>query len=211
MRKKDHLALKTSRVESLSDGIFAIAMTILVLSFEVVAHPPHKINEQAVLDLVVGLWPDFLHYAVSFTILGVFWFQHHFQFDNIRKVDMPLLFINIASLMFVALIPFTTIMVSDYGQTRVAAMVFEANMFLAGLLFALHWEYAARKGHLLKQSVDKGVIVFYRKRNQVIPGISLLAMGISFFAPRAGSLIFLVVPLLLLVWKLREKPESHSQ
>ena len=87
--------LKPNRIEALSDGIFAIAMTILVLSFEVILKHPSDLSERYLLDSMDELWPDFLHYAESFIILGVFWYQHHRQFHYIKKVDSILIFINI--------------------------------------------------------------------------------------------------------------------
>ena len=198
------IELKTSRIEALSDGIFAIAMTILILSFETIIQRPTQMDDEAVLGLLIGLWPDFLHYVISFVILGAFWFQHHFQFHHIKKVDLPLIYINIAGLLFVGLIPFTTVIVSDYGNTIVAAIAFELNMLIAGLIFFIHWRYAAWKHHLLDADIDPETVKFYTRRNLIIPGVSLLAMAVSCFVPRFGTIVYLLVPVVLLAWKVRQ-------
>ena len=114
--------LKTNRSEGLTDGIFAISMTILVLSFEGVLHNPIVMSEKEFLDKIIRLLPDLLHYIESFILLGVFWFLHHQQFHYIKRTDAVLVFINILGLMFVGLVPFTTVMVSDYGQLLPAAL-----------------------------------------------------------------------------------------
>ena len=85
--------LKTNRIEALSDGIFAIAMTILILSFETILHRPESyMNEEDFVKTLIGMWPDFIHYVQSFLILGVFWYQSHRQFHYIKSVDVRLLF-----------------------------------------------------------------------------------------------------------------------
>lgn len=194
--------LKTNRIEGLSDGIFAIAMTILILTFETVFQQPSiHANESSFIKALSGLWPDLLHYVQSFIILGTFWYQHHRQFHYIKSVDAPLLFINIIGLMFIGLIPFTTVIVSDYGDFRVAALVFELNLLLAGVIFFLHWVFATHKHYLIDKDLDISIIRYYRKRNLIIPVISLAALLVSIAAPRAGTLLFFLVPVILLVWK----------
>jgi len=130
--------LKTSRIEALSDGIFAIAMTILILSFETALQHPSHINEKFINRIIIGLWPDFLHYAQSFIILGTFWYQHHLQFHYIKNADAGLILINILGLMFIGMIPFSTVLVSDFGHTLSAALLFEINLLVAGLIFFMH-------------------------------------------------------------------------
>ncbi len=197
----DRTMLKTGRIEALSDGIFAIAMTILILSFETMLQQPARLDEKDVMNMLFELWPDFFHYVISFVILGVFWFQHHHQFHYIKSVDVMLLFINIAGLMFIGLIPFTTAMVSDYSHTRAAAIVFEMNLFIAGLIFFLHWIYASHRHCLVDGRLEPGVIRFYRMRNLVIPGVSVCAMLLSLYRPRLGTMLYFLVPFILLLWK----------
>lgn len=194
--------LKTNRIEALSDGIFAIAMTILILSFETVLQQPSAYaNENHFIKALTALWPDFIHYVQSFIILGAFWYQHHRQFHYIKSVDVTLLFINIIGLMFIGLIPFTTVIVSDYGIFSSAAVVFEINLFLAGMVFFLHWLYATHKHRLVEKDLDISIVRYYRKRNLVIPVISLVALPLSVVAPRTGTLLYFIVPVILLLWK----------
>ncbi|MFH1791648.1 MAG: TMEM175 family protein [Candidatus Omnitrophota bacterium] len=201
MTEEAKTGLKTSRIEALSDGIFAIAMTILILSFETVLQHPSQINEAVVDKLIIGLWPDFLHYTESFIILGAFWYQHHRQFHYIKSVDMGLIVINIIGLMFIGLIPFTTVLVSDFGHTLPAAVLFELNLLVAGLIFFVHWIYASTGRRLLDPDISPDIIRFYAKRNLVIPVVSLCAAGLSFFEPRLGTILYFIVPVILVAWK----------
>ena len=139
--KKLRLELSTSRIEALTDGVFAIAMTLLVLSFEI----PSPMKGKGALELhqtLGNLWPDFLHYVESFLILAIFWVKNHQQFHFVRKSDHNLLWLSLTGLLFVCLIPFTTSLVSDYGNVPLAAIVFEANLMAAGLAYYFMWCYA---------------------------------------------------------------------
>ncbi|MFH1552195.1 MAG: TMEM175 family protein [Candidatus Omnitrophota bacterium] len=193
--------LKPNRIEALSDGIFAIAMTILVLSFETIFRQPMEMDEKYIISTLVSLWPDFIHYVQSFVILGAFWYQHHRQFHYIKKVDAVLIFMNILGLMFIALIPFSTVLVSDYGNTRPAALLFELNLLIAGLVFFIHWIYASDKHRLLDPGLDVGIIRFYEKRNLIIPAVSLCGIVVSLFNPRIGTLLYFSLPFILFLWR----------
>ncbi|MBF0253147.1 MAG: DUF1211 domain-containing protein [Candidatus Omnitrophica bacterium] len=194
-------ALKTSRVEGLSDGIFAIAMTILVLSFEVVLQHPVVMGEKQFINSLINLLPDFLHYVESFILLGVFWFLHHQQFHYIKVTDAVLVFINIVGLMLIGLVPFTTVLVSDYGHLRPASVLFEINLFLAGIVFFGHWHYATKNNRLVEKSLDASIIKYYKMRNLLIPAVSFIAMLISFFNSGAGILFFFIVPIILIIFR----------
>ena len=191
--------LKTNRSEGLTDGIFAIAMTILVLSFEGVLAHPVTMNEKQLLDTIIGLLPDLLHYIESFVLLGVFWFLHHQQFHYIKKTDAILVFINILGLMFIGLVPFTTVMVSDYGQLHPAAILFEINLLLAGITFSVHWAYATKNKYLVEKNLDPEIIKYYMARNMIIPIVALCSMGISFLNPRISIVVLFLVPIILIL------------
>ena len=193
--------LKTNRSEGLTDGIFAISMTILVLSFEGVLHNPIVMSEKEFLDKIIRLLPDLLHYIESFILLGVFWFLHHQQFHYIKRTDAVLVFINILGLMFVGLVPFTTVMVSDYGQLLPAALLFEINLLLAGIMFFIHWMYATKNNHLVEKHLDRAVVKYYMARNLIIPIVSLCAIGVSFLNPLNSIILLLVVPVVLIVFR----------
>ncbi len=189
--------LKPSRVETLCDGIFAIAMTLLVVSFNDLARWPAIMNEAQVRKEILDLLPDFAYYVQSFIILGAFWVEHHHQFQYIKHVDLTLLFINIFAFMFVALIPFSTMVVGDYGHTRIAAMLFEINLLISGALFCVHWIYAAKKPGIANERLDSKTVNFYIRKNLVVPIISAIAIGISIINPQVGSSMYFVVPIII--------------
>ena len=193
--------LKTARIEALCDGIFAIAMTLLVVSFGEVGQWGKAMSEEQLRKLVFSLLPDFIYYLQSFIILGAFWIEHHHQFHYIKHTDIRLLFINIFAFIFVAIIPLSTMIVGDYGHTRIAALLFEANLLLAGLCFYIHWRYASSRRGMLDPDVDKKTIQFYNRKNLVVPIVSVIAILLTFMSSQVGSSIYFTVPFIIALQK----------
>jgi TMEM175 potassium channel family protein len=113
-----------SRLEAFSDGVFAVAITLLALDLAVEG-PGHG----PLLDQLRGKWPAFLAYLISFFMIGIVWVNHHALVRSITKVNRTLLFLNLVLLLFVVLIPFSTSVVADYfsrhdWDTRVAMMIY---------------------------------------------------------------------------------------
>jgi uncharacterized membrane protein len=98
-----------TRLEAFSDGVFAVAITLLALNLTV-AGPGHG----SLLNQLYGHWPAFAGYLISFLTVGIIWVNHHVLVRSITKVDRVLLFLNLLLLMFVVLIPFGTAMIADY-------------------------------------------------------------------------------------------------
>src|SRR6187549_1393686 len=98
--------MKTDRLETLTDGVFAIVMTLLVFDLRP-PNPAYVSDEAAMMREIAQLLPSFASYLISFIILGVYWVGHHSQFQYIRRGDQMLLWLNIVFLMCVALVPFS--------------------------------------------------------------------------------------------------------
>ena len=144
-----------------------------------------------------SLWRNFLHYVESFLILAIFWIKNHQQFHFIKKSDNNLLWLNIMGLLFVCLIPFTTSLVSDYGDVPIAAIVFEGNMLVAGSAYFLVWYYATKNRRLVDANIDERVIRIYRMSSLVTPLVSLAAILVSIFHPRIGTGLYFTIPFIL--------------
>jgi uncharacterized membrane protein len=136
------------RIEAFSDGVFAIAITLLVLELR----PPA--TEQGLWHGLVHEWPQFAAYLTSFFIIGIMWVNHHSMFRAIVRVDRALLFLNLLLLLWMSLLPFPTSLVAAHlgdggDNATVAAAVYSANLTLAALAFSLIWMHAVRGGRLL--------------------------------------------------------------
>lgn len=137
------LALSKGRIEALSDGVFAIAMTLLVLELKIPDLPKGTTQEE-LLSRLKDLLPHFYSYALTFILAGVFWVFHHFTFHFIRHTTRALLWINIIFLMFVSLLPFSTHFMADFMRQPVALMFYFGNQTILALLLRVQWTYAQR-------------------------------------------------------------------
>ncbi len=133
--------MSKARLETLSDGIFAIAITLLVLTIAQPSNYRHLAHELG------GLWPSLAAYAVSFTVIGIMWLNHHSVFANIDAIDRGVFFLNLLLLMTVVFIPYPT---GVFGQAlgkeqgeRVAAAFYSAAMAVNGFAWSALWLYVS--------------------------------------------------------------------
>jgi len=171
-----------TRFETFSDGVFAVAITLLALNL-VVAGPGHGSLAHQLTDR----WPSFAAYVVSFFVIGVLWVNHHSLFRQVARVDRGLLYANLCLLLFVVVIPFITSTFADYlragGQdARVAAVLYALVMEGMGLSFTLMFAYVVRAGLLvepLSPDASRAAIL----RFGVGAGAYLVAIVVAFVWP----------------------------
>lgn len=144
----------SGRVEAFSDGVFAIAITLLVLNIRI----PEAHDAAELWHALGAQWPFYFAYVVSFLVIGVMWLNHHTAFSYIARVDRALISLNLLLLMMVAALPFPTALVAQnlgHGSAaNVAAAVYGALMVGHALTFTLFWNYATRTGHCFDERVD---------------------------------------------------------
>jgi len=188
--------LTTRRIESLSDGIFAFAMTLLVLNL---ALPDSNVglSTAGLNDLLLSQLHKFFNYALSFVLLAIFWIVHHQQFHYIKRSDSRLIWINIFVLMFVALMPFTNDLAGDYSGKTTAEVLFGGNMLVLGLLFLINWVYATSDSRLVDPDLDRALISRGVRRNIVAPAVSIVVIVLSLFIPHWSLWFYLLVPAVL--------------
>ncbi len=191
--------MPTNRIETLVDGIFAIAMTILVLNLAIPSiNGP--VTSASFQNAVYSIWPNVLSFILSFVLLGVFWNIHHRTFHQIEKVDTALLWINMIWLLFIVLVPFSNSLTGgQYGQFPLAHLIFNLNMLgIAGFL-SLNWFYAGRKGFIHKK-IDSVKISAYKWVYISFILITLLAIALSFVIPHWSSIVYvLIIPMEYLI------------
>lgn len=192
--------LTKDRLETLVDGIFAIAMTLLVLNLKL----PVMTDEQAKTELGAGLallTPHLLSFALSFLLLAVFWMVHHRQFHSIEKINSPFIWLNILMLSLIVLMPFTTSLIGEYENNLLTALLFEANLLGIGLIIWAYWWYAAKNHRLISPSVTDEQIQYGLKRAMVLPFVSVIAIGLAFLTPRYSTTVYILVPIMMSVLK----------
>jgi len=191
------------RTVAFSDGVFAIAITLLVLSLDV-----PKLGHGEKLDHALSnLADNFTSYFIGFAVIGLFWVGHHYFFDSLRGFDGRLLWLNLLYLSFIGLMPFTTALLGDYGNDPSALTAYAINVALAGLADTLMVAVALR-AHLLEpqmQARGRELIA----RNLLPPTVFLVSIPLAYVDTTLAKyswLLLAVVPRIMVrtgVWNLR--------
>jgi uncharacterized membrane protein len=187
------LGFPKNRMEALTDGLFSIAMTLLVLGLAVPASSQDPSNA-GIVAMLASLLPDFLHYLIAFFILASFWIAHHAQAHRLRYIDRRYLWINIFALMFVALVPFSTSLAGDYSNDTAAAIVFEVNLLIIGLLFTAQGWYATKGRQLVHPDTD---IQTGMRRSMVVPAISGIAILFALAGCPWSTILYMFTPVVM--------------
>lgn len=176
----------TGRLEAFSDGVFAIAMTLLVLDMKV----PHDLpSGQTLARALVAQWPTYLAFATSFATILIMWVNHHRLFTHIGRGDDGLLFSNGLLLLGVVLVPFPTALVSEYlgrsGQ-KTAALIYNSTFIAIALCFNLLWRSASTNGRLLRADHDREAVRHITDSFRFGPLFYVIALLVGFFSVTAS-------------------------
>jgi uncharacterized membrane protein len=190
--------MSKNRIEALSDGIFAVAMTLLVLDIKM----PETITYASNGDLwrrLVSLEHAIATYAISFIMLSVFWVAHHFHFHFIERTDRTLLWINLYLLLCITLVPFTTDLVGDNVQLVLPALLYGINLLLIAAGFIAQAEYLRRHRHLGSPALASGTGALLWRRAWLMTIVPVVSMAMAFYSPRLALYLYLTLPLLHIV------------
>ena len=180
------------RVVNLSDGVFAIAITLLVLDIRAPDIPENMVDSR-LPGALLSLWPNYLGYILSFVGISAFWLIHHSIFRPIRGYDRILLYLNFLFLMVVAFMPFPTSLLGEYGDHQLPVAIYAATLAVGRLLLtAIHW-YSARNDRLVDEPQDPATVRYFLIRGLAIPAIFLLSIAISFFSVSVAILTWFVM------------------
>jgi len=169
------------RIVNLSDGVFVIAITLLILDIRVPDIPETMVSSQ-LPGALLSLWPKYLGYILSFVGISTFWIIHHSIFRTIRSYNRIILYLNLLFLMVVAFVPFPTSLLGEYGNHQLPVAIYAATLAVGRLLLtAIHW-YSTRNDRLLDEPQDPATVRFFLIRGLTIPVIFLLSIVISFFS-----------------------------
>jgi uncharacterized membrane protein len=180
------------RILSLSDGIFAFAITLLVLNLTI-----PTLNQAATsTDLLSSLWTEsskFIAYVVSFYVISNYWLAHHRVFRYVKKYDSRLIQLNLLFLLFITLVPFFTQLISSYGSLEAAEDIFYISQAFGGVLLTLLWIHASRDFLLIEEDTPKALIRWVTVRGLVSPAVFLAAAVVALFVPGYSSLTLIAI------------------
>jgi uncharacterized membrane protein len=170
------------RVETFSDGVFAIAITLLVLDLAV---PPRDRTAPGGLAAALGHeWPSYFAYLVSFLVIGIIWVNHHTVFGTVRRVDRLVMFANLGLLLVVSAIPFPTRLLAEYltdgANSHTAAAVYSATMLAMSVAYSLLWLAITRDAGLLHEHLDPAASRAALRRFGAGGIVYAITVGLSF-------------------------------
>ncbi len=192
MLKSRNYNLSKERLEMFSDGVFAIAITLLVLEIKV---PKHEQLEHygGLYNYLMHIWPQYLAYAVSFLALGVYWSNHHWMFSFIKHTNHVFNMLNLVFLMTVCFMPFTTAILGDFiaepEYHNAAVTTYCFGYFIPVPAVLIVFLYASNNHRLVDKKLAKSFI--NECRLKIITGMVLLgiALGLSFYYPNISLCI----------------------
>ena len=189
----------TTRFEAFSDGVFAIAITLLVL--EITVPPGHQ---EHLLAVVLDQWPSYLAYVVSFATIGAMWILHVTVTEHLVRANPTLLRLNLLLLLFIGFIPFPTRLVAEHARQpdseRVAATLFGLTLLATNAMMITLWRYAVA-AQLLHADADAERI--QATGDKLAPGLGfyVAALGLGLFLPVIAVLVYLAIAMyFLLPW-----------
>ncbi len=167
--------MNKNRLEALSDGIFSIVMTLLVI--EIVVPELHSANDRDLFMALSHLGPLFVGYFVSFAVLAMFWIAHNFFYGAFTKnVNRVLVLLNILYLSFVALIPFSAHLLGEYPALRLAIFLYGLNVFIIGILAWIILRYALNSKEIDTDHLSRRLLVQAQIRSALTPICTILGM-----------------------------------
>lgn len=184
------------RIEALNDGVFAIAMTLLILNIEL---PTGHQNLQDIYGWFYYAIPLFFDYGLSFILLAFFWTAQHRQFHWIKRIDDKLLWLNIILLLFIVMVPLSTDLFGEHRTMWPTALFINTNLFLVLVMIYGMWLYASSHPELLDPNLAAEHITFTRRRAlMIVPFLSLLAIALSFIVPEWSTVPYIFVPFIMM-------------
>jgi uncharacterized membrane protein len=192
---------ETSRVEAFSDGVFAIALTLLILSIKI---PDLKdvASNKVLFHSLLNLWPSFFAFLLSFTTILIMWINHHGFFKYLRKINSAFLYANGFLLLMVTFINFPTVILSEYFETpavNTASAFYCGTMVIINIAFNLLWFTSAYKRRLIKHEITDALIFKIRNAYLLSFVIYMAAFIVSFFFPIVGLLVCISLWILWLI------------
>lgn len=207
---------ETGRIEAFSDGVFAVAITLLVLNLQI----PKPPSSEGLLVWLGHQWPAYLAFVTSFAIVGVMWINHHRMFTLITRSDSMLMGLNLLLLMLIVFIPFPTALVAQYislppqpfaTDQRVAALVYNGTAILLAICFNTLWRYATYKGRLQGKNADNLATQSITRQYRFGPLFYALAFALAWVYVPASLILNLLMAVYFALPLRKSRPLSEAK
>jgi len=187
---REEREIEFGRALAFSDGVFGVAITLLITTIDV-PHVEGPDLGSKLTDALRALDDSLLSYFISFAVIGLMWMHHHRLFSRIRRLDTAALWLNLLSLAFIVLMPFTTELMGDYGNEPISVALYALNIALAVTAYTLLWWYCATRDMLGEHLTPAQIRYELANRMLVAVGF-LVSMPIAYASTRLAQWSWLV-------------------
>ncbi|MGZ4894697.1 MAG: TMEM175 family protein [Halobacteriota archaeon] len=200
------------RLDTFSDAIFAVAMTLLVFSFPI-SGLPGNLGQAEVQALLESLSPQFETFVISFLVVGAFWTGHHHIFDAIERYDHTLVWLNFFFLLFIVFIPFPKAVLVSAGSFWLPIAFYASTLAGAGFALTFVWLYASQNHRLIDVSVPMREIRLRTLMSIVVPSVFLFSILVAFYSPHLAQCFWLLsfVPQWAVARQLKKSAAVNSE
>lgn len=183
--------MNKTRLETFSDGVFAIVITLLVLNISVPDVPLDQLPAS-----LLNIWPKILSYIMSFFLIGLYWIGHHLYFDKIERVDGSFLLMNLVLLLLISFMPFPTSLLGKYPYQPLPLFLYGATLLMTNLVSFLMLRYMVKNPHLSTAEFRHEFSEVSFRQEQLplffrINGSLLLALGLSWYLPVLSYAVYI--------------------
>ena len=197
---------ETGRIEAFSDGVFAVAITLLVLNIKIpeldVKSPGELLGDAALWSTLGGEWPMLAAYATSFATIGVMWLNHHRLFEHIKYTNTVLMLINLSLLLIIVFIPVPTALLAEYlvrPDLHAAAVLYSSTSLLMATCFNLLWQYASYRNRLLGKNVNLQSVAAISRQYLFGPLLYLVIFAVAWFSTPACIILSFILAIFFAV------------
>jgi uncharacterized membrane protein len=189
--------MASGRLEALGDGIFSVAMTVLVIELI-----PPKVDGNSLTNFIDALhdkWAGFLCYIISFIVLGIMWFGHRMMFEYINRTNRYFIYYGVLFYSVVCFVPFSTQFLAHNTLKWYALTVYGLNLSLCNITLFAQWSYGIHKPTLMEKELPEEVRKEAKKLFLLSPIVYSIAIALSFFLPEVSIGIYVITPILYLL------------
>lgn len=179
------MSFETGRIEAFSDGVYAIAITLLILDVRVPTSLPGQLGQA-----LRRQWPTYVAFLISFAFIGIMWVNHHRLFNHIRRSDNRLLFLNLLLLLGVTVVPFPTALLAAHynaADRTIATAVFNGTYLIIAIFFNVLWHHAVRAGLLDSATLESATAT--SKQYAIGPTAYLVCLLLTWVSAPASLLL----------------------
>lgn len=197
MENKTHL----NRIFALSDGVFAIVISLLVFEVRLpsIVTPDTLLTDSALLGHIYTISPKLISYCATFFVVGIYWIGHHAICKHVVDYNRNMIWINNLFLMCVCFMPFPTYLIGAYYYLQSAAVIYGLSLIVTGLALFWFWDYLTRNRRLVDNEVSDRLVKLGKQRILMAPGLALISIFVSFFNLKFSLWIYLLGGVLYLL------------